>query len=74
VEFLVISLFHDSEISMVDMKVYVYSRFSKNKIWKKMKSPSSMRNGRFHPPKCRFKLQKMGELYTRSFKMPSPSS
>jgi hypothetical protein len=35
------------------MKVQVYSKFSKNKICKKMKSPSSMRNGRFHSPKCR---------------------
>jgi hypothetical protein len=26
-----------------------------------MKSPSSMRNGRFHPPKCRGKVQKTGE-------------
>jgi hypothetical protein len=34
------------------------------KGWKKIKSPSSMRNGRFHPPKCKGKLQKMGLLYT----------
>jgi hypothetical protein len=27
-----------------------------------MKSPSSMRNGRFHPPKCRGKLQKNGSV------------
>jgi hypothetical protein len=26
-----------------------------------MKSPSSMRNGRFHPPKCRSKVQKIEE-------------
>jgi hypothetical protein len=38
-----------------------------------MKSPSSMRNGRFHPPKCRGKVQKMGVLYTHSPKMPGPS-
>jgi hypothetical protein len=37
-----------------------------------MKSPSSIRNGRLHPPKCRDKLQKMGVLYTHSPKMPSP--
>jgi hypothetical protein len=30
------------------MKVQVYSNFSKNKIWKKIKSPISMRNGRFN--------------------------
>jgi hypothetical protein len=35
------------------MKVLVYSNFGKNKIWTKIKSPSSMKNGRFHPPKCR---------------------
>jgi hypothetical protein len=29
-----------------------------------MKSISSMRNGRFHPPKYRGKVQKMGMLYT----------
>jgi hypothetical protein len=43
------------------MKVQVYSKFSKNKIWKKMKSPSLIRNGRFHLPKCRGKVQKIGE-------------
>ena len=31
-----------------------------------MKSPSSMRIERFHPPKCRSKLQKMGVLYIHS--------
>jgi hypothetical protein len=36
----------------------VYSNFSKNKIWKKIKSPTSMRNGRFN---TRGKLQKIGE-------------
>jgi hypothetical protein len=57
----------------VDMKVQMYSKFGKNKIWKKMKSPSSMKNGRFHPPKCRGKLQKMGVLYIHSPKIPGPS-
>ena len=47
----------------------VYSNFRK-----KMKSPSSMRNGRFHTPKYRGKLQKMGVLYTHSSKMLGPSS
>jgi hypothetical protein len=42
-------------------KVQAYSKFSKNKIWKKMKSPSSLRDGKFHPPKCRGKIQKIGE-------------
>jgi hypothetical protein len=45
----------------VDMKVQVYSNFSINKIWKKIKSPTSMRNGRFNSSKCRGKLQKIGE-------------
>jgi hypothetical protein len=40
----------------------VYSKFRENKIWKKIKSPNSMRNGRFYPPKRRDKLQKMGVL------------
>jgi hypothetical protein len=45
---------------MVDMKVQVYYKFSKNKIWKKIKSPSSMRSGRFDTPKCRGKGSKNG--------------
>jgi hypothetical protein len=64
VEFFVISLFHEMRIPMVDMKFQVYFKFSKNKIWKKIKSPSSMGNGRFDTPKCRGKVQKMGVLYT----------
>jgi hypothetical protein len=48
VEFFVISLFHQTKIPMVDMKVQVYSNFTKNKIWKTIKSPTSMRNGRFN--------------------------
>jgi hypothetical protein len=47
---------------LVDMKVKVYFNFSKNRIWKKMKSRSSMRNGRFNTSRCRDKLQKMGVL------------
>jgi hypothetical protein len=75
VEFLVISLFYETKIPTVDMKVQVYFKFS-NFFWKEIKSQSSMRNGRFHPPKCRGKLQKMGVLYTRSPKMlvPSPNN
>jgi hypothetical protein len=73
-EFLVISLFHETKIPTMYMKVQVYSKFSKNKIRKQMKSPSSMRIGRFHPPKCRGKLQKMGVMYIYSRKMPGPSS
>jgi hypothetical protein len=34
-EFLVNSIFHETKILMVDMKVQVYSKFSKNKMWKK---------------------------------------
>jgi hypothetical protein len=62
VEFFVISFFHETKISTVDMKVQLYSKFSKNKICKKVKSPISMRNGRFNTSKCRGKLQKMGVL------------
>jgi hypothetical protein len=36
---------------MVDMKVQVYSKFRKNKIWKKVKSPISMRKGTFNASK-----------------------
>jgi hypothetical protein len=67
VEFLVISLFHETKISMVDMKVHVSFHFDK-KILKKMKSPSSMRNGRFNTSK----LQKIGVLYTHCSKRPGP--
>jgi hypothetical protein len=41
------------------MKVLLYSNFSKE--LKKMKSPSSVRNGSFHPPKYRSKVQKIRE-------------
>jgi hypothetical protein len=40
----------------------MYSKFRKNKIPKKVKSPISMRNRRFNTSKCRGKLQKMGVL------------
>jgi hypothetical protein len=73
-EFLVISIFHETKIPTVDMKVQVYSKFRKNKIWKKVKSPISMRNGRFNTSMCRGKLQKMEVLYTHSPKMPGCSS
>jgi hypothetical protein len=57
---------------MFDMKVLVYSNFSLSFL-NKMKFPSSMRNGRFHPSKCRGKVQKMGVMYTHSPKMSGPS-
>jgi hypothetical protein len=38
----------------------VYSNFSKKKFGK-IKSPNSMKNGRFITSKCRGKLQKIGE-------------
>jgi hypothetical protein len=44
VKFLVISIFHETKIATVDVKVQVYSKFSKKKFEKKMKSPISMRN------------------------------
>jgi hypothetical protein len=46
--------------------------FRKNKIWKKMKSPISMRNGTFNTSKCRGKLQKIGVLYIHSPKSHGP--
>jgi hypothetical protein len=45
---------------------------AKSKISKKVKSPNSMRNGRFDTSKCRGKLEKMGVLCTHSPKSPSP--
>jgi hypothetical protein len=71
-EFLVISIFCETKIPTVDMKVQVHSKFRKNKIWKKVKSPVSMRNGTFNTSKCRGKLQKMGMFYTHSPKSPGP--
>jgi hypothetical protein len=71
-EFLVISIFHETKIPTVDIKVQVYSKFRKNKIWKIVKSPISMRNGRFNTSKCRGKLQKMEVLYTHSPKNLGP--
>jgi hypothetical protein len=66
VEFLVISIFHETKIRTVVMKVEVYSKFRKNKISKKVKSPNSMRNGRFYTSKCRGKIEKIGVLCTHS--------
>jgi hypothetical protein len=43
------------------MKVLPYSNFSPNSFKDKIKSLSSMKNGRFHLPKCRGKVQKTGE-------------
>jgi hypothetical protein len=47
--------------------------FSKNKIWKKKKSPSSKRIGRFHTLKYRGKVQKMGVMCTHFLRMLGPS-
>jgi hypothetical protein len=52
----------------------VYSKFRKNKISKKIKSPNSMRNGRFDTSKYRGKLDKMGVLCTNSPIIPGPFS
>jgi hypothetical protein len=54
------------------MKVQLYSKFNKNKIPKKIKSPNFMRNGRLHTSKCRGKLEKMGALCTHSSKTSRP--
>jgi hypothetical protein len=59
-EVLVISIFHETKIQTVDIKVQVYSKFRKNKISKEVKSPNSMRNGRFDTSKWREKLGKNG--------------
>jgi hypothetical protein len=72
VEFLVIALFHETKISMVDMKAQVYSNLRKKKISKKIKSPSSMKNGRFNTSKWRDNFQKMGVLYIHSPTSPGP--
>jgi hypothetical protein len=70
-EFLVISVFYKTKIPTANMKVQMSSNFSK-KIWKKMKSPRSMSNGRLNTSMCRGKFQKMGVLYTHFPKIPSP--
>jgi hypothetical protein len=57
---------------MVDMKVLVSSKFNKKKNWKKLKSPSSMKNGRFNTSKYRGKVQKMEVLYIHSPKRHDP--
>jgi hypothetical protein len=54
------------------MKVQVYSKFRKNKISKKVKSPNSMRNRRFDTSKSRGKLEKMGVLCTPFSQKPWP--
>jgi hypothetical protein len=74
VEFLVISIFHETKIRTVDMKVQAYSKFRKNKIPIKVKSPNIMQNERFDISKCRGKLEKMGVLCTHSPQMPRSTS
>jgi hypothetical protein len=54
-----ISIFHETKIPMVDMKVQVYSKFRKNKIRKKVKSPISMRIGTCNTSKCRKTFRKI---------------
>jgi hypothetical protein len=73
-EFLVNSLFHYAKIPIVDIKVQLYSEFNKNKIRKKMKYLSSMNNRRFHPPKCRGKVQKIGEETLKELLIKIPYS
>jgi hypothetical protein len=68
----VISIFHETKIRTVDMNVQVWTKLSKNKIPKKIKSPNFMKNGNFHTSKCRGKLEKMGALCTHSPKSPGP--
>jgi hypothetical protein len=65
------SLFHETKIPTVDMKIHVYFNFSKT-IWKKIKSPSSMRDGRFHPSKCRGKASKNGSVVYPFFQNARP--
>jgi hypothetical protein len=72
VGFLVNSLFHETKIPTVDMKVQVNSKFEKTLFWKKVQSPLSMNFGRISTSKCRGKLQKMGVLYTHSPKSLGP--
>jgi hypothetical protein len=78
VEFLVISILHETKIPTIDMEVQVYSKFRnkfrKNKNWKNGKSPTFMRNESCNTSKCRGKLQKMVVLYTHSPKMLGSSS
>jgi hypothetical protein len=70
-EFLVNSPFQFIKIPMVDMKVHVYSKFSKNKIWKKVESPSSMKDERFHHSKCMGKVHKIGKKLSKGFSRSS---
>jgi hypothetical protein len=63
VEFFVIAIFYETKIPTVDMKVQVPLILTKINL-EKMKSSSSMRNGRFHILKYRGKLGKMEVLYT----------
>jgi hypothetical protein len=67
----VISIFHETKIRTVDMKVQVYSKFRKNKISKKVKSPNYMRNARFDTSKCRGSLKKW--MYCTPI-LPKPQS
>jgi hypothetical protein len=67
----VISILHETKNPTLYMKVPVHSNF-RRKEKEKVKSPNSMRNGRFNTFKCRGKLQKMGVLYIHSPKILGP--
>jgi hypothetical protein len=54
------------------MKVHVWSKFRKNKIWKKVKSPLSMNFWRISTSKCRGTLQKMGYCAHTPARSPGP--
>jgi hypothetical protein len=60
VGFLVNSLFHETKIPTVDMKVQVCSKFRKFPFGKKVKSPLRMNFGRISTSKYRGRHQKMG--------------
>jgi hypothetical protein len=61
------SLFYETKFPMVDMKVLIYSNFSKKKFVKKMKSPSSMRNGGFHPSNVGARFKKLERKLSKGF-------
>jgi hypothetical protein len=74
VGFLVNSLFHETKIPTVDMKVQVNSKFRNYFFWKKVKSPLSMNFGRISTSKCRGQASKNGGAIHPFSQKPWPIS
>jgi hypothetical protein len=71
VEFFVISFFHETKIPTVDMKVQVYSKFSKNKIWKNKNLHAPWRREQFILPSVGARFKRLERKISKGFSQDS---